>query len=527
MKKLANIMLGLAGVAALAACSNDEVAPAGVATDITVSVSTDAAAGSRALATLDGYTLTAVMQLVDDNGATVGAQATADAAAGSASFTIKADAIDAGASKAIFWAEYVPTATAAKVYNSADLTNITLAVTDFDATTMAAADAFAGTITTLSNDASATLTRPMVQFNFRPNNPEVAAGDTKLTTTYETTSGYNVLTGNCADAYQAVTITNAAFDAATKDAWVSSFIFAPANMATFDKEITMTLEGPAAGSFAIAAGTLPLDANYILNITGDINLGGTPDNPDVIVNVDINGNYVNEPKPATFEVGSYVNAAGVPVSNVEDAAAIIYYVGVQAGDDASLYPAEYAGKTIKGYAVALVDAVPTRQQFNSATIADGLPACQDLTNGSVNQSVVFAALGQSAFVNVWNTWVAANPLTAVGTATTDWYLPARAQMEIWFGMIMPTTYANGDVVEPANAEFKAMFPYDTIFDRHSEGNWQGCMYATSSVNNSNNTQGGSLSISSDGTGAAAKFSQIDIKTKTQSVLGRAMFTIFE
>lgn len=526
MKKFANILLGLAGVAAFTACSNDEVVPAGATTDITVSVTTDAAAGSRALATLEGYTLTAVMQLVDDNGATVGTQATADASVGSASFTIKADDIDAGASKAIFWAEYVPTASAAKVYNSADLTNITLAVTDFDATTMAAADAFAGTITTLSNGASATLTRPMVQFNFRPNNPEVATGDTKLTTTYETTSGYNVLTGNCSDAYQAVTITNAAFNAATKDAWVTSYIFAPANLSTFDKEITMTLEGPAAGSFAIAAGTLPMDANYILNITGDINLG-TPSNPDVIVNIDINGNYVNEPKPATFEVGSYVNAAGVPVSNLEDAAAVIYYVGAQAGDDASLYPAEFSGKTIKGYAVALLDAVPTRAQFNSATIPAGLEPCQGLTNGSINQAVVFAALGESAFVNTWNAWVAANPLSAVGTTTTNWYLPARSQMEIWFGMIMNTTYANGDLVEPTNEAFKAMFPYDTIFDRHNEGNWQGCMYATASVNNSNNVQGGSLSINTDGTNAEAKFSQIDVKSKTQSVLGRAMFTIFE
>ena len=88
------------------------------------------------------------MQLLDDNGVTVGSQAVESAAAGKASFIIKAADIDNGASKALFWAEYVPTAAAAKVYDSSDLTKISYQVTDFnmaDANLMAAADAFAGT----------------------------------------------------------------------------------------------------------------------------------------------------------------------------------------------------------------------------------------------------------------------------------------------------------------------------------------------------------------------------------------------
>ncbi|MDE6125447.1 MAG: hypothetical protein K2G30_00675, partial [Muribaculaceae bacterium] len=247
MKNFSKILFGFGAAAAMTACASEEVANPAATTDVTVTVATEAGIASRALATIDGYELTCVMQLLDDDGATVGTQASAPATAGKASFVIKAADIDAGASTALFWAEYVPTASGSKVYDSADLTNISYAVTDFDmadANLVAAADAFSGTITTLTNGASVTLTRPMIQFNFAPTNPEAAEGATSLKVEYAAPSAYNVLTGNCdAASSQALVYNNASFQPTAKGNWFSSLIFAPANMSKFDGEIKMTLGG--------------------------------------------------------------------------------------------------------------------------------------------------------------------------------------------------------------------------------------------------------------------------------------------
>ncbi len=524
MKNFSKILFGFGAAFAMTACASEEVANPAATTDVTVSVATDAGIASRALATIEGYELKCVMQLLDDNGATVGTQATASATAGKASFVIKAADIDAGASKALFWAEYVPTAAGTKVYNSADLTKISYNVTEFnaaDANLMAAADAFAGTITTLTNGASTTLTRPMIQFNFSVKNPEVAAAATTLKVAYSAPSGYNVLTGNCdAAASQDVVYNNNAF-APTAKKWFSSFIFAPTNMSKYDKAITMTLGGGFDKVMTIAAETLPLDANYIVNTEGEISAGGD-ETLDVNVSVDVNGSFENEPKPAVFEVGAYVDAAGNPVSDKESAVGIVYHVGAIEGDEISLYPAEFAGKTIKGYVVAMENTIKARQQFNAAIIPDGLTPNENLINGTQNSAYILNAMGASAFVTAWNNWVAAHPLEANGNVT-EWYIPARLQMEVWFGMLMVTYNLKGELIDgtPDGSEaFRALFPENTIFDRSPIAN---CMYATCSVNASGNIQGASLTASD----LTVKFSQVDVKTKTQSVLGRAMFTVFE
>ena len=524
MKKLSNIMLGLTAAMAFTACSStDEVNVPGATQDVTVTVVTDDALVSRAgVATVEGYELKCVMQLVGDNGATVGTQAVSDAAAGSATFTIKAADIDAGATKALFWAEYVPTAGAKKVYNSSDLTAISYAVTEFDATDaalMAAADAFAGSITTLENGASATLTRPLIKFNFTPTNPEAAASANKLTVKYSATSGYNVLTRNCVTAAsQDVTYTNAAFNPAAEGAWFSSFIFAPANLEKFDQPIVMTLEGAGTQTLTIPANTLPMDANFIVNTTAEIS--DTPGNQDLDVNVSINGSFENEPKPATFEVGSYVNAAGEPVSTAAEAVGVVFKVGAIDGDDASLYPAEFAGKTIKGYVVALENTIKGRQVLNSATIA-ALPVADDIINGTQNMATFEnnSVISTSNCFVIFNEWVAAHALT--GSNHTAWYIPAQPQMQAWFSMLMPTTPLKGDAFGPTGTEaFRALFPEDTLFDRTPI---QNCMYVTTSVNSNGNVMGTSLAAAT----LSVSFSQIDVQTKTQSVLCRPMFTVFE
>lgn len=534
MKNFSKILFGFGAAFAMTACASEEVANPAATTDVTVSVATDAGIASRTLATIDGYELKCVMQLLDDNGATVGTQATASATAGKASFVIKAADIDAGASKALFWAEYVPTAAGTKVYDSSDLTKISYSVTDFnaaDANLMAAADAFAGTITTLTNGASTTLTRPMIQFNFTPDNPEVAAAATTLKVAYSAPSAYNVLTGNCdAAASQDVVYNNNSFNPAAKK-WFSSFIFAPANMSKYDKAITMTLGGGFDKVLTIPADKLPLDANYIVNAGGEITTGGGDETLDVNVSVDVNGSFENEPKPAVFEVGAYVDAAGKPVIDKEAAVGVVFHTGALDGDDASLYPSEFAGKTIKGYVVAFENTIKGRQVLNSATIPDGFTPAVKIVNGTQNTATFLnnETMAASNMVIKYNEFVAAHALTAAGTTTTDWYIPAQPQMQAWTIMIANTTLfpANADTPTmgpDGSAAFQALFPKTNVFDRD---NFQNCMYVTCSVNDGGNVMGAQFANNADLDYANVTFNQIDIKTKTQSVLCRPMFTVFE
>ena len=200
MKNFSKILLGLTGALAMTACSSTEDAPVAPAGDVTISVVTTDALQNRAIETVEGYKLTAVMQLLDKDGKTVttdaGNQATQDASAGTCQFTIKHTDIEKGATNAIFWAEYVPTGSAAKVYDSSDLTKVAYNTTAFDLTDknlMKAADAFAGKLSSIEASNTVTLARPVAQVTFMPTNPDMVAGATKLEVKYDAISYEDVL----------------------------------------------------------------------------------------------------------------------------------------------------------------------------------------------------------------------------------------------------------------------------------------------------------------------------------------------
>lgn len=525
MKKLANLFLGIAAAAAFTACSSTEevTAPGAAKGDVTVTVVTDAAMQSRAgIATLTGYDFQCTMQLVGDNGETIGTQAVADASAGTASFTIKAADIDAGATKAIFWAGYTATGTAQNVYNTADLTNVTYAVTAFDMTDanlMGAADAFAGALTTLENGAQVTLSRPMIQFNFKPVNPEAAAGATALEVKYEATSGYNVLTSNCTATYQELTYTNAAFAPEAAGNWFTSMIFAPANLTKFDKEIVMTLTGTATQTLTIPAGTLPMDANYIVNTTAEITAA---EDQDLNVNVSINDYFENEPKPAVFELGAYLNAAGEPVNTAEEAVAVVFYVGAMDGDVIANYPAEFAGKTIKGYAIA-------KENTSTSGLSFGLAAdvnfesneTSGYTNGTQATAAFVTACNGNEFITSYNTWTTANAMT--GSNTTAWYLPLKAQLRIFYNTIYCCDDADGSAT-PTDADVLGkLFSTENIWGTADPT--ANVMVSTSTVNAQNKPSGARLLFAGDHNHFTMK--QIDTAKDNQKALCRPMITIFE
>lgn len=530
MNKIANLILGSAAALAMAGCSSaEEVKAPGTGGNITVNVVTETAVGpARAdVVAVEGYELKCVMQLFADDGVAVGARSEMDASTGSAAFVIQADDIDNGATKAVFWAEYVPVdpLTTKKVYNSDDLTNITYNVTDFDASDariMAASDAFTGVITKLENGATTTLTRPMIKLNFSPKNPEAARGARKIVVKYESTSGYNAFDGTCdLTAYQELTYTDDTFNPQSGEAWFSNLIMAPTNLSKLDRKIAMNISGRVDQVMNIPANTIPLDANYIVNATAEISEKETQ---DLEVEVSVDTDFVNDPnRPVEMQVGSYINAQGKATADASSAVGIVFYMGAISGDNIGLYPAEFAGKTIKAYAVAIENIQKARAQLNAAFITDMQP-CESLVNGTQNSENLLSKLGESALHAAWTKWTGEHAMNSAGM-TTAWYVPSRNQMEEWISMILPTNNLKGELIPgtpSASPEVRALFPLNTIFDRDP---FQNCMYLSCSINANGNVQG--CSLTANGNNGSAKFSQIDIKTKTQSVLCRPMITIFE
>lgn len=520
MKKTAyTIALSLAIMAG--ACTGSDTI--GHHSDIVVRVSTDGAA-SRTVAAVPGYTLKCVMQLFADDGVAVGQRAVMDASEGTADFVLHAKDMDNGATRAAFWAEYVPDDEFAnpKIYNSDDLSAIRYNVTAFDATDevmMAAADAFAGVLTELRQGATLTLRRPMIRLNFSPKNSEAAAGAKALTVSYDAPSAYSVVDATSpADTYQSVTVTDASFDP-EQTPWFSTLIPAPSNMSTLDRPMTIAISGRVDQRMTIPAKSIPLDANHIVNATAEISREQTQ---DLTVEVKVDGEYTNDPdKNVEMTVGCYINAKGRATLDRYSAVGIVFYMGTISGDNISLYPEEYAGKKIRGYAVAIENVRPQRAQFNATTIAP-LPPNEKIVNGTQNSAAVLAALGESVFAASWQQWTDEHKMEA-GLNTTPWYLPSRNQMEEWMAMILPTYGLNNKLIDgtpTGSTDFRALFPMSSIYDRDPLAS---CMYATCSVNNNGNVQGCNMQINP----CSVKFSQIDVQTKTQSVLGRPMITIFE
>lgn len=537
MKKISAIIL--AAALTLVACTTDHELTGG-STDITIHASVGAGnADSRAVgdlpAAIPGYTLKCVMQLFADDGVAVGPRTVTDISTGTADFVLQASALDGGATRAAFWAEYIPddelNAATPKVYDSSDLSAIKYAITDFDATdeaVMAAADAFTGCLTDLRGGQTVTLRRPMIRLNFIPKNPEAADGAKAIKVSYTSPSGYNVLDGTCtATAAQDVCCTNNTFSP-TAGNWFSVLILAPTNMATLDSRIDMDISGRVDQRMTIPAGKIPLDANYIFTATAEITRAQTQ---DLTVEVQIDNNFTNDPDAnVEISLGCYINSKGRATLDPYSAVGVVFYMGAISGDNIGLYPEQYAGKTIKAYAVAIENVAATRQQFNATTITAGFTPADKIVNGTQNSATILAGLGESAFTTAWQAWTKEHALTSAGSTTTDWYLPSRNQLEEWFCLILPTYNLKSELIAgtpSGSTALRSLFPLTTIYDRHSEGAWSGCMYASCSVNTGGNIQGGSLSINADGSNGSVKFSQIDVKTKTQSVLGRPMITIFE
>lgn len=511
MKKLASLLLVAGAAATLASCSSDGEPTAPGASDITIGVKAPVEEMTRAAVNLpEGYTMHCILQLLDEHNNTVGQQKTADidAVTGTGTFVITAADQELGV-KALFWAEYVDAA-GKSVYNTADLKAVGYSTTEFDLAdkaAMASTDAFCGKLDVLSDGANVTLRRPFANINFVPNNPEKVADAKKMVVSYTTPAAYNVFNGT-AVAETEVKYTNASFNSA-ETPWFSTFVFAPVDKTALDSEISIALSEGLTQTIVIESGKVPLNPNFQITVSATI---GDLELSDININVGVDPGYS---KPE-FKVGSYVNAAGEPVTAASDAAGIVFFLGAMDGDAIANYDAKFTGKTIKGYAVALHNVEKGRQQLNTDPVT-GLSQTT-WVNGAQGTEQFLTSFAGSNFANTFSGWVAKNPIS--GDNVTDWYIPSLVQLTTWLRMLYPSN--TGDPATGDDA-FKALFPqYPNIFDRE---NIATVNYASCTINNQGNVSGVRMN---GGENPSAQAAGINTATQAnQSALCRPMITIFE
>lgn len=466
---------------------------------------------SRAGVTIpDGYTMQCIMQLLDAEGNTVGAQDTKQVNDGKVSFTISVDE-QKDAAKALFWAEYVPT-TGNKVYDTADLRAVGYNTASFDMTDaalMAACDAFCGKLETIGN-ASVTLKRPFANISVQPKNPAVAASATKLEVKYDALSGYDILEGKCS-ATAPVTYTNAGFNAAS-GAWISNFFFAPTDVTKFAGEVTMTLSGGYDKVITIPTNTLPLDVNMQIMAKFEIGDGKF----DIEVGVD------PDYEALEMKVGSYINAEGKVVRDAADAVGIVFAMEAIGSDVPANYPAALQEKTIAGYAVAIENAATGRQALNIDKLETLVETEKAVTNGTQTTDALFTGIGDVTFKTTYEKWVGEHTLNSENLSA--WYIPTLVQLSAF----MNTLFTMKDIPATGSDDFRSMsefgFVNGKMFDRDVIATVN---YASSTINNQGNISGVRINVV-DGAVTNAQEAGIDVKGKTnQQALCRPMITIFK
>lgn len=448
-----NRLLTLPFFMLLLSCSSDwDLQPQ--SDDFVITVNASSATTSRAdesagVPAIEGYEFKCIMQLLDETGETVGTQSVVSMNTGSASFTITGDNIDNGAVKAIFWAEYQPTAGVGKVYNTSDLKNITYKSTTFDlatANSTAVLEAFAGKLDKIEKGASVTLKRPVSKIVFSPKNCENVSDANTIEVKYVTASGYNVF-AQTASGTSEITLNKGSFDPQAEGAWFTTFMLCPANKSNAAGDITINLSGDNGYSRAITipANSIPADPNHIYNITADITHG------DISISVsvdsswaanDANGGGDESPDPGkqdpepdpnpgddtgeetkgdtNYVLGSLIDANGYITTDKTKAVAVYFIDGAFQGDIIGNYQ-EYAGKSIKGYGVAIknISDTPLLATLNgSASAISG-------GNGYTNTDKLLSCLSGSPFELAFKEWRENNKIT--NSNITTWYIPCWDQ----------------------------------------------------------------------------------------------------
>lgn len=373
----------------------------------------------------------------------------------------------------LLWADYIDSSTPAgkeantytdKYYDTQNLKAIDFKVTDGGLFNNASTDAFCGVVDKngTTTALSVTLKRPFTKVTLKDKSDYI--NDCKaLGVTYNTPSGYNIATG-VATTTKEVSATGLTPDGANKT-WFSTFIFASADQAKLEQDITMeiTKQNNSTETKTIKGGQISLDKN----VENDAEANFSTEE-EVKIDVDIDGSTEDPNAP---KVGQFVNKDGTfsNTYNQETAIGIVFATGGK--KDTSNYGDGYESKEIYGYAMALTST--TRSRLVTST-EQPLPTFEGTSNepfasndyngfdysAKMVEAVEKMETTQYPIFTNYSKWKGSNVVNA--SNLSPWYIPSGTQIKDICGMLFGI---ENETTSSVNDAFKAA--YDEVVNTNA------------------------------------------------------------
>lgn len=518
----------------LASCSQEEIISENSGNGkVTVSVGVPGGATTRAgMPNVDGVTRRCIMQVVDGNGTAItGLKETKEVTGETVTFSFDEPE---GDYSVVFWADYVTNLSNDYIYSTEQLPIIGYKGTKNNMFANAG-DAFCGKIA--KGATSTTLKRPFNKIVVGSTNKEVFGGYTHIAIgNFNVPTGYSIMDGTCGNIEGTpsapIRLEKKAINNAETGEWAYFYIFPAVDQTATDLGLNITLSKGAEDTaektnFVATIKSMPTDANTI----GNVNIPEIPTTPDKPAKVDVEisfddkfTNGSTEPEnpvaPGEMKVGSYINAAGEVVTDAANAVGIVFALEALNDDVAANYPEALQSKTIKGYAVAISNAAPSRQQIivEGEKLTFTMP--ENPTNGTQTTEALLTGIGTGKdFVTTYNKWVNEHALT--GTNLSAWYIPTFDQLKYFANML----FTIGEATATGSTEFKAIpefaFENGKLFDRPSIA---AVNYASSTINANGNIS--VMQFVPDGTAKGTQAVVTGDATKATSIICRPFLTIF-
>lgn len=522
----------------LASCSQEEIISENSGNGkVTVSVGVPGGATTRAgMPNVDGVTRRCIMQVVDGNGTAItGLKETKEVTGETVTFSFDAPE---GEYSVVFWADYVTNLSNDYIYSTEQLPIIGYKGTKNNMFANAG-DAFCGKIA--KGATSTTLKRPFNKIVVGSTNKEVFGEYTHIAIgNFNVPTGYSIMDGTCGNIEDTpsapIRLEKKAINNAETGEWAYFYVFPAVDQTATDLGLNITLSKGAEDTaektnFVATIKSMPTDANTI----GNVNIPEIPTTPpvdpeeptkvDVVISFDdefTNGGSTEPEEPGTpgkMKVGSYINAAGEVVADATNAVGIVFALEALNGDVTANYPEALKNKTIKGYAVAISNANPARQQIIAANETLSFTMPENPTNGTQTTEALLTGIGtDKAFVTTYNTWVSEHALT--GANLSAWYIPTIDQLKYFANML----FTIGSVAPIGSTEFKNLpefaFENGKLYDRTPIA---AVSYTSSSINDNGNIS--VVTFNTDGTAKAGQ-SAVTGTTKEVKNLCRPFLTIF-
>lgn len=396
----------------------------------------------------------------------------------------------------LLWADYIDSSTPAgkeantyedKYYDTQNLKAIDFKVTDGGLFNNASTDAFCGVVDKngTTTALSVTLKRPFTKVILKDKSDYIN-DCTALGVKYNTPSGYNIATG-VATTTKEVNATGLTPDGTNKT-WFSTFIFASADQAKLEQDITMeiTKQNNSKETKTIKGGQISLDKN----VENDAEANFSTEE-EVKIDVDIDGSTEDPNAP---KVGQFVNKDGTfsNTYNQETAIGIVFATGGKI--DTSNYGDGYESKAVYGYAMGLTSVARSRLVASSDLTLptfEGIgdePFASNDYNGFDYSAKMIEAAGQlttpsPVFTN-YSKWKDNNVVNV--SNLSPWYIPSGAQVKDICGMLFGIA---DETTSSVNNAFKAA--YDDVVNANAEnaiaGNYGKWAYILSSYISSTNS----------------------------------------